>query len=122
MTAFSRQDWPAAPNARSIESAAVIFLSIAIVIVAPPARALWQIMFEHSINDLGWISNDRIVRVANTESHQMQEIPADHISRCMQTAAICQLNHGCIRIGMRIRRVSVCRIDADVVTRESLDR
>src|SRR4030095_2571634 len=50
MAAFSRQDWPASANARPVESTAVIFLTIAIVIVTTPARALWQIMFEHAID------------------------------------------------------------------------
>src|SRR5262249_1919873 len=49
MTAFSRQDWPATPNARSVKSTSVVLLSITIVIVATPARALWQIMFEYAI-------------------------------------------------------------------------
>jgi hypothetical protein len=121
MTAFSRQNWPATSNARSIESTTVIFLSIAIAIVTTPARPLRQVMFEHAVDDFDGIANDWIVRIANPESHQMQEIAADHISRGVQAAAIGQLNHRCVRIGMRIRRVRIGRIDADVMMRESLD-
>src|SRR4026208_494461 len=122
MPAFSCQNWPATSDARSVESTTVIFLSIAIAIVATPARALWQGMFEHAIDYFGGIANDWIVRVANPESHQMQEIAANNVSRRVQATAVGQLNHGCIRIGVRIRRVGVRRIDSDVMTRESLDQ
>jgi hypothetical protein len=40
--------------------------------------------------------HERIVRIANTESHQMKEIAADHISRGMQAAAVGDLNHRCV--------------------------
>src|SRR6266446_5382196 len=122
MTAFTRQDWPATSNACSVKSTAVIFLSVAIVVVTTPARALWQIIFEHAINDFDGIANDRIVRVANTESHQMQEISADHIPCCMQAAAVGKLNHRCIWIGVWIRRIRVRGVDPDVVARKSIDQ
>src|SRR5437016_3386686 len=50
MPAFSRQNRPATSNARSVESAAVISLSVAIMIVSTPPRALRQVMFKHAIN------------------------------------------------------------------------
>jgi hypothetical protein len=52
----------------------------------------------------------------------MQEIAADHISRWMQAAAVGYLNHRCVWIGVRIRRIRVGRVDADVMTRKSLDQ
>ena len=52
----------------------------------------------------------------------MQEIAADHISSWVQAAAVGQLNHRCVRISVRIRGLGVGRINADVVTRESLDQ
>ena len=40
----------------------------------------------------------------------------------MKTAAVGDLDHRCVRIGVRVRRAGVGRIDADVVTREALDQ
>ena len=51
MAALSCQDRPAAADADSIECATILFLSVAIMIVTTPARALWQVMFEHAIDD-----------------------------------------------------------------------
>ena len=53
---------------------------------------------------------------ANAEPHEVKEIAADHIPRGMKAAAIGNLDHRRVRIGMRVRRVRVGRIDADVVT------
>src|SRR6266566_2991917 len=50
MAAFSCQNRPAAAHACPIESTAVVFLSIAIMIVATPARALRQVVFEHTVD------------------------------------------------------------------------
>src|SRR5205823_9018408 len=122
VTAFSRQDWPATSNACTIKSLTVIFLPVTIVIVTTPTRALWQIILEHSIDDFDRIANDRIVRVANTETHQMKKVTANYVSRRMEAAAVGQLNHRCVWIGVRVRRVRVRGIDADVVTRESIDQ
>jgi hypothetical protein len=52
----------------------------------------------------------------------MQEIAADHISSRMHAAAVGNLNRCCVWIGVRIRRIRIGWIDADVVTRESLDQ
>src|SRR5438874_4225670 len=51
MATFSRQDRPATSNASSIKRTTVVLLSITIVIVATPARTLWQIVFDHAIDD-----------------------------------------------------------------------
>jgi len=51
MAPFSGQNWPATPDPCAVEGATVLSLSIAIMIVTPPARALWQIMFKHAIDD-----------------------------------------------------------------------
>ena len=45
MAAFAGQDRPAATDASSVISAAVIFLPVAIVIVTAPTGTLRQIMF-----------------------------------------------------------------------------
>src|SRR5438874_9178975 len=122
MAAFAGKNWPATSDACAVESAAVIFLPITVVIVTTPARPLWQIILEHAIDDFDRIADDRIVRVANTESHQMKKVTANYVSRRMEAAAVGQLNHRCIWIGVRIRRVRVRGIDANVMTRESIDQ
>ena len=40
----------------------------------------------------------------------------------MKAAAIGDLDHRCVRIGVRIRRAGVGRIDADIVSGEALDQ
>src|SRR5256885_14816758 len=52
----------------------------------------------------------------------MKEIAADHISRRMQAAAIGDLNHGRIGIGMRIWSARVSWINADVMMRATRDQ
>ena len=52
----------------------------------------------------------------------MKETAADHISRRMQAAAIGDLNHGRIGIGMRIWSARVSWINADVMTRTTRDQ
>ena len=51
MAALTCQNRPAPAHARSVERAAIIFLPIAIMIVATPALALRQIMFDYAIDD-----------------------------------------------------------------------
>src|SRR5207249_10994482 len=72
MAAFSRQNRPAATDARPIEGAAIILFPVAIVIVATPAGALWQVAFEDPIDDFDWVAHDRIVWTANAESHEVK--------------------------------------------------
>ena len=60
--------------------------------------------------------------MSNAESHQMKEIAADDISRRMQAAAVGDLNHLCVGIGMGIRCIWIGGIDADVVARNSFDQ
>ena len=50
MAAFACQNRPAPAHACPVERAAVILLAIAIVIVPAPARALWQVVLENSID------------------------------------------------------------------------
>src|SRR5438132_1822436 len=116
VAAFSGHNGPATANARSVESAAIILLPIAIMIVATPARALRQVMFEYAINHFDRVAHERIVRIANTEPHQMKEITTDDISRGVQTAAVGDLNHRHIRVSVGIRCIWIGRSDADVMT------
>src|SRR6266550_2195482 len=50
VAAFSCQNRPAPARARPIESTAVVFLSITIMIVATPPRASRQVVFEHAVD------------------------------------------------------------------------
>ena len=52
----------------------------------------------------------------------MKKIAADHISRRMQPAAVGDLNHCHVRIGMRIGVAWVSWVDADVMMRKTLDQ
>ena len=50
MAALAGQNRPGAAFTHAIERASVGLLAIAVMVVAPPARALRQIAFEHLIN------------------------------------------------------------------------
>src|SRR5262245_6295499 len=50
MATFSSQNGPASSHSGSVVSAAVIFLTVAVVIVATPARALRQVVLENAID------------------------------------------------------------------------
>ena len=88
MAAFARQNRPGAAFTRSIEGAAVGLLPIAIVIVAPPARALRQIALEHLINHRDGINDQRIIRRTDAQPDKMEKIAADDIAGGMLAAAI----------------------------------
>ena len=107
VAALARQNRPRTADARSIESAAVILLPIAIVIVAAPARPLRQIALEHAIDDFERIAHDGIVRGTNAQPHQVKKIAADNVPCWMEAAAIGDCEHRCIRIGVRIGRLRI---------------
>ena len=122
MAALAGQNRPGAADARSIESAAVILLPIAIVIVAAPARTLRQVALEHAIDDFDRIAHDGIVRRTNAQPHQVKKIAADNVPRRMQAAAIGDGEHRGVGIGVRIGRLRIGGIDPDVVTRKTFDQ
>ena len=76
-----------------------MFLPVTIMIVTTPARALRQVTFDHTIDHFDRVAHDRIVRTADAEPHEVKKITADHIPRRMETAAIGELDHRCVRIG-----------------------
>ena len=90
------------------------------MIVTTPARALRQVVLEDAIDYFDRVAHERIVRPSNPVSHQMKEIAADNISRRMQSSPVGDLYHLCIRVGMRIRRIRIGGVNADVVARNSL--
>ena len=119
VTAFSRQNWPATTHARAVESAAIVFLTIAIVIVATPSRALRKVVFDHAVNHLERVPHNRVVGAANSESDKVKKISSDDISRRMKAAAIGDLDHGCVRVRMGIRSRGIGRIDSNVMARKT---
>src|ERR1700751_5298605 len=115
MAAFSRQNRPAPAYAGSVVSAAVIFLTVAVVIVTAPTRTLRQIVLENAIDYFDRVTHEWIVRCSNAKSHQMNETPAQKIPRRMQPPAIGDLYHRCVRVSMRIRGSRIGGINTDVV-------
>jgi hypothetical protein len=120
MAALSGQNRPGSSDARPVKRASVLFLSIAVVIVAAPGRTLRQIVFENVIHDRDGIPHERIVRRADAQPHQMKKIAADHVPGRAETAAVGDAEHCGIGVGVRIGRALVRGIDANVVTRETL--
>ena len=120
MAALARQNRPAAADARAVEGAAVLLLPIAIVIVAAPARTLRQVALEQAIHDRDGIPHEGIVRRTNAQPHQVKKIAADHVPCRTETAAVGDGEHRGVGIGVRIGRVRIRGIDANVMTRETL--
>src|SRR5437867_7756290 len=52
----------------------------------------------------------------------MKKIATHHISRRMQAAAVGELNHCRVRIGVWVWCIRVARIDSDVMTRKPFDQ
>src|SRR5262249_5390716 len=119
MAAFSRQNRPAPAHACSVISATVIFLTVAVMIVTTPARALRQVVLEDVIGYFDRVAHKRGVRPTNSISNEMKEIAADNIPRGMQTAAISDLYHLRVGIGMGIGCIWIGRVNADVMPRNS---
>ena len=120
MAAFAGQNRPGTANTRSIVSAAVRFLSVTIVIVATPAWAVWQFVFEHLINDRDGINNQRIIRRPHSESNQLEKIAADNISRGMLASTVGNLNNGSVGISRSIGLFRNGGSDAHIVPGFSL--
>src|SRR5262245_991050 len=117
MAAFTCQDWPATAHACSVVSAAIVFLAIAVVIVTAPARTLRQVVLENAIYYFDRIKHERIIRPPNSITNQMKEIAAHDVSRRMETAAVGDLYHLCVGIGMGIRFIRIGWINSDVMAR-----
>ena len=120
MAAFAGQNRPRTANTRSVESAAVVFLPVAIVIVTTPARALRQIVFEHLINDCDGINNQRIIGRAHAQPDQLEKIPADNIPGGVLAAAVGDLDDGGVGISRPIGLLRDGGGDAHIVPRFSL--
>ncbi len=122
MAALARQNRPRTADPGPIESAAVILLSIAIVIVAAPARALRQVAFEQAIHDRNGVPHEGIVRGTDAQPHQVKKIAADHVPGGLDAAAIGDCEHRGVRVGVRIGRRRISGIDANVMAPEPFDQ
>src|SRR5437763_10755600 len=106
-------------RATAVEGAAIVLLSVAIMVIPAPARALRKIVFQHVIYDGDRINNHRIGGIAHAEPDQLEKIGADDIARRMQAAAIGNLNHGFVRADEIPRALRIGWRDADIVPRFS---
>ena len=122
MAALARQNRPRAADTRAVESAAVILLPIAIVIVAAPARTLRQVALEQAIDDRDGIPHEGIVRRTDAQPHQVKKIAADNVPRRMDAAAVGDGEHRGVGIGVRIGRLRIRGIDPNVMAPEPFDQ
>jgi hypothetical protein len=77
--AFAGQEWPSTSDPASVKRPAILMLAIAIFVIAPPDRALWQVNLEQVINHPHGVENARIVRTAQAKPHQCQRIWTDNV-------------------------------------------
>src|ERR1700722_4724733 len=103
MSALACQNRPTPAYPRTIKRAAIVLLSITIVIIPTPARALRELVFDDPVKDLDRVKHNRILGAAYAEAHQMKKIATHDVARRMKSTAIGNLNHRRIRIGVRIR-------------------
>src|SRR5262245_12054949 len=112
MSAFARQNWPTTTHARPVEGRPVILLTIAIVIVATPSRPLRQVMLDYPVNHFDRVPHNWIVSAPNSESHKGEKISTDNIPRRAEAAAVGDMNHGCVRIRVRVWSGGISWIDS----------
>ena len=116
MTTFAGKNGPAATNTRAIIGAPIGFLAIAIVIVAPPARALWQFAFEHLVNHRNGIHNEWIFRRTNSQPDKVDEITTHDVPCFMLASTICDKHLRAIRVRCCHRLFWIGRRDTNIVS------
>jgi hypothetical protein len=121
MPALAGQNRARADDAGSIERTAVILLTIAVVIVAAPARTLRQVTLEQAIHDRDGIAHDGIVRRTNAQAHQVKEIAPDNVPGGMRATAIGNSEHCRVRVSVGIGPLRIGGIDSNVVATEPFD-
>ena len=98
MGAFARQNRPATSFSRPIVGAAIGLLSIAIVIIASPARSLGQVTLEHLINHREGINYQRVFCSPDSQPDKMKKITPDDVACRLFATVIGQNNFSFIRI------------------------
>src|ERR1700676_2227803 len=116
MGAFARQNRPAAAFPPTVEGAAIGLLSIAILIVAPPARRLRQNAFEHLIDHREGIEHQRVVRSPNSQPDKLEKIAAHNVACRMLATAVGDNHLSLIRVRRSYGLFRIGRRDANVVT------
>src|SRR5262245_41670003 len=81
MSAFAGKQGPRASDDGAVKWAAIVVLTIAIVIVATPGGAALRLDFEQMIDDLDRVENARVVCRAQAEPNERQRIGTNHFGR-----------------------------------------
>src|SRR5262249_10467366 len=79
MTPLTCKERPGTSDAPTAERRAVCALAESIVIVAPPARAVRCVHFEHSVNNSQRVFNERVVRIANSITDQFEKAGINNV-------------------------------------------
>src|ERR1700693_114399 len=81
MASFSRKQRPAATFSGAHERSAVLALTVAVIVVAPPAGARWRLHLKRGIHHSNGIADHRIVRGPNAIADQFEETRINDFSR-----------------------------------------
>src|SRR5262249_28085816 len=118
MAAFARQQWPCTSDTPSVIGTAIIALSEAVMVVAPPTRPERCLDFQHRIDDTKRVLNNGIVSAPNSITDEFQEPRVDNcIGRKFKTISrtlVCQDQGSAIGIFVHTT-IDDAWIDADVV-------
>ena len=117
MAAFAREDRPATAHAGAIKCRAVIFLTVGIVVVTPPAWPLRQLAADHLVDHLDRVDNHRIMWISNPETDKMKKVATDDVARSVSPRAIGKLNLQRVDVRVRINGRRIARCDPNVVPR-----
>src|SRR3569832_2010568 len=77
MSALAREQRPRAAHAAAVEGRAVRVLAVTVAVVAVPRGAARRLHAEQRVGDLDARDDERIVRLAQAETHELLEIGAD---------------------------------------------
>src|ERR1700733_9364604 len=81
MGALSGKQRPRAANARPVEGGAIFMLTVAVSVVAIPARSLRQLDRQQRVNGPKRVQNARVIGRAQAKPHQSESIGADDVVR-----------------------------------------
>ena len=119
-SALQGQQRPGLADSPDLERGAIGALAVAVMVVTPPARPGGGIDFQHCIDYLQRIFDQRIAGLANAEAHQFQEAGINDlvggIDRALARLLVRQQQFALIRIFVADRAFAAHRgIDADVM-------
>ena len=73
VTSFPGEQRPSTTPPEAHKRAAIVALSISIVVVTAPARAKWRVHLQQGVNHLDGIHNDWVVGPANAMTHEFKK-------------------------------------------------